>query len=122
MNDGKLRIQILFAAAFIGILLPVATINWMRAHVRAARAINTGDSASTVHARLGEPDAVIESIAQLFETVPLTTSYEFQTLDRNPINVNALKFEQAEWFDLGSAGYLVIYKDNVVLQIIWGGT
>ena len=123
MNDKPQRAKMLPAVALVGLILIVALAAYfMRAHVRATRAINLGDSELTVHELLGEPDAVVDSIAKLNDTRPPTTSYAFRTLDLKPINVNTVRFERAEWFDLGSAGYFVIYDDNGVLQTLWGGT
>jgi hypothetical protein len=123
MNDKPQRIQMLPSVALVGmVLIATLAVYFMRAHVRAARAINPGDSELTVHELLGEPDAVVDSIANLNDILPPTTSYAFRTLDRNPIDINTVEFERAEWFDLGSAGYLVIYDDNGVLQTLWGGT
>ena len=117
MNDKPQRAKMLPAVALVGLILIVALAAYfMHAHVRAARAINLGDS------ELGEPDAVVDSIAKLNDIRPPTTSYAFRTLDLKPINVNTVRFERAEWFDLGSAGYLVIYDGNGVLQTLWGGT
>lgn len=124
MKDAKLQRNLLLpAVALVGVvLLSTLTVYFLRSHVRAARAIKPGDSDLTVHELLGEPDAVVNSIANLNRTFPPTTSYVFRTLDRKLIDINTVEFERAEWFDLGSAGYLVIYDENGVSRTIWSGT
>ena len=91
MNDKPQRAKMLPAVALVGLILIVALAAYfMRAHVRAARAVNLGDSELTVHELLGEPDAVVDSIAKLNDIRPPTTSYAFRTLDLKPINVNTV--------------------------------
>ena len=103
-------------------LLAIGATHFGRSHVRAAKSINIGDSASAVHELLGEPTATVHSIKNLNEIFPPTASYKFRTLEGEWIESDNIDIQTAEWFDLGSAGYLVIYNANGVTRTIWGGT
>ncbi len=112
-----------FAAIIVGALLfPAVAFYLLHSHVRAARSINVGDTQSTVHKKLWVPSAVVTSISEPNITLPQTTSYTFRSLDRKPLDMNNKEFRRAEWFEMGSAGYLVIYGDDGVVRVIWGGT
>ena len=115
------KLRALIPLVGIALLAVVATY-FGRSHVRAAKSINVGDSYSAVHELLGEPTATVNSIKNLHDAFPPTTSYRFRTLEGEWIESKKIDFETAEWFDLGSAGYLVIYNADGVARAIWGGT
>ena len=105
----------------IVILFSVA-IYFMPSHIRAAKSIKAGYSPTAVHQLLGPPTATIKSIKNLNEMFPPTTSYTFRTLDGGSVKTSTIRFQVADWFEIGTAGYLVIYEDGTVVRTIFGGT
>lgn len=109
--------------SLFGIALLFAAMGYfMRSYVHAARSITPGYSPTAVHELLGAPTAVIKSIENLNGMFPPTTSYRFKTLDGEWIATDTIHFQVADWYEYGSAGYLVIYENGGVVRTIWGGT
>ena len=120
-NSTKFRtLACVTGTLFVTVLL--VAVYFMRSHVRAAKSIGIGYSPTAVHDVLGEPTAVIKSIENLNRMFPPTSSYRFRTLDGNWIDPDTIQFQVADWFEHGSAGYLVIYENGGVVRTIWGGT
>jgi hypothetical protein len=102
-----------------------AGVYLIRTPIRNASKIKPGDSAAQVHELLGEPDEVFATTEQLRTSYLGPMSYVFTERDgRSGIALDDLPpvVTRAEWFEYGSAGHLVYYNEQGVVDVLWGGT
>lgn len=111
------------------VAIPFAAIHWMRAPIRKAQKIQTGDDLSVATKLLGSPTLEFTTNAELMASDLGRSSFVFTDVMNDSFSdlpaASLPKIEQrAIWFEYSpTAGHLIYLDQNDSVELVlWGGT